>query len=139
MQTQRHSPAVRSPQSRGSPCRAVYPVPPLVLPSIEGSITTAVLNFNNSAGPKRTLDQTMNSTMNNFSLNSTATKRGTSHHRNISNITLIMKSPQDGNLMEQIQDELLMKEQLMQKRYDRFLKISDQIKEDVSKKNVDQK
>ena len=50
-----------------------------------------------------------------------------------------MKSPQDGNLMEQIQDELLMKEQLMQKRYDRFLKISDQIKEDVSKKNVDQK
>jgi hypothetical protein len=101
-----------------------------VLPAINGSITTAVLNLNMSADPKMTLDQTMNSTINNMSLNTTATKRGTSH-RNTSNITLVMKSPQDGNVMEQIQDELLMKEQLMQKRYDRFQKISDQIKEDV--------
>jgi hypothetical protein len=36
-----------------------------------------------------------------------------------------MKTPKDSNVMEQIQDELLMKEQLMQKRYDRFLKIAD--------------
>lgn len=39
--------------------------------------------------------------------------------------------------MEQIQDELLMKEQLMQKRYDRFQKLSEQIKDEVTKKNID--
>jgi hypothetical protein len=37
--------------------------------------------------------------------------------------------------MEQIQDELLMKEQRMQKRYDRFVQITEQVKEEVTKRN----
>ena len=42
--TQRKSPALRSPQSRGSPCSSVYPVPALILPVIPGSIATSPEN-----------------------------------------------------------------------------------------------
>ena len=40
-------------------------------------------------------------------------KRGHSLRNNSHNVTLVMKKPSDHNLMEQIQDELLMKEQLI--------------------------
>jgi len=40
LMSDRQSPALRSPQSRGSPCRAVYPPPSLILPVIPGSIAT---------------------------------------------------------------------------------------------------
>jgi hypothetical protein len=81
-----------------------------VLPAIHGSITTAILNQATPHHPGA-LDQTLDSTINSSILNSTMShKRGHSLRNNSHNVTLVMKKPSDHNLMEQIQDELLMKE-----------------------------
>jgi len=77
----------------------------------------------------------LDNTLNSSTLNSTV-RRGHSQRNNHS-VTLTLPKLADNHLMEQIQDELLMKEQLMQKRYDRYVKIAQQIKEDVTKKNLD--